>query len=95
MPGSAHRGADAFVAQPKTPIFKVEVNFSRMVKLFNAQARSKTQVPAFLLELGLFLHSAHQTTREFVKVREHFLAQDSENWSKRCYPKVKTETLQQ
>lgn len=86
---------DAFVAQLKTPIFKVEVTFYKMVQLFNTQARCKTQVPALLLELGLFLHTAQQITREFARVREHFLARHSENWSKSCYPKVKTKTLQQ
>lgn len=92
---SAHRGADAFVAEPKIPIFKVEVTFSRMEELFNIQARSKTQVPVLLLKLGLFLISAQQITGEFAKVREHFLAQHSENCSKRCYPEVQTEILQQ
>lgn len=60
-----------------------------MVKLLNIQVRSKPQVLALLLELGFFLHSAQQITREFAKMREHSLAKHSENWSKRCYPKAK------
>lgn len=68
VPASAHREDDTFIPQPRALTFKVEVTFC------NSQASSKTQVPALLLEHGLFHHSAQQIAREFSKKNKPFLA---------------------
>lgn len=77
---------------PEALVFKAEITLSQVVQLISSQAKSKTQVPA-LLELGLFHPSTQQIAIEFAKEKEPFLAQNSENWSKRSYPKVTVSML--